>query len=184
MALELARRRPEAYAFVAHGLRPAPHHRHWLEQVRRAVETPGGRLLVVAPPGAAKSTYLSFVLPLWYLGRHPSRAVLAVTSSDTMARQFHGTVALGLSATPAHALVFPEEDARADPERGWSTDGLYLRGVPSGTKDPSYRCSGFGASVNVTNLGDPINGWTLTWSFSAGQQVREGGRLLRGSSTS
>ncbi len=32
---------------------------------------------------------------------------------------------------------------------------------------------GFGASVNVTNLGDPINGWTLSWSFSAGQRVAD-----------
>lgn len=32
---------------------------------------------------------------------------------------------------------------------------------------------GFGASVGLTNLGDPINGWTLTWSYSAGQQVRD-----------
>src|SRR5688572_2378721 len=32
---------------------------------------------------------------------------------------------------------------------------------------------GFGANVNVTNLGDPITGWTLTWSFSAGQQVMQ-----------
>ncbi|WP_416903237.1 cellulose binding domain-containing protein [Micromonospora echinospora] len=30
---------------------------------------------------------------------------------------------------------------------------------------------GFGADVAVTNLGDPVTGWTLTWSFTAGQQV-------------
>lgn len=32
---------------------------------------------------------------------------------------------------------------------------------------------GFGADVTVTNLGDPVNGWTLTWSFTAGQQVTQ-----------
>jgi len=32
---------------------------------------------------------------------------------------------------------------------------------------------GFGASVTVTNLGDPISGWTLTWSFTAGQQIAD-----------
>jgi beta-xylosidase len=32
---------------------------------------------------------------------------------------------------------------------------------------------GFGANVTVTNLGDPITGWTLTWSFGAGQQVTQ-----------
>ncbi|MBO4275968.1 cellulose-binding domain-containing protein, partial [Microbispora triticiradicis] len=32
---------------------------------------------------------------------------------------------------------------------------------------------GFGADVTVTNLGDTINGWTLTWTFSSGQQVTQ-----------
>ena len=27
---------------------------------------------------------------------------------------------------------------------------------------------GFGANVTVTNLGDPVNGWALTWSYAAG----------------
>ena len=32
---------------------------------------------------------------------------------------------------------------------------------------------GFGANVSVTNLGDPVNGWTLTWSYAAGQKVTQ-----------
>ncbi|MFK4246415.1 cellulose binding domain-containing protein [Micromonospora chokoriensis] len=32
---------------------------------------------------------------------------------------------------------------------------------------------GFGANVAVTNLGDPVNGWALTWSYAAGQQVTQ-----------
>ncbi|GAB3862477.1 rhamnogalacturonan lyase [Micromonospora andamanensis] len=32
---------------------------------------------------------------------------------------------------------------------------------------------GFGADITVTNLGDPVNGWTLTWSYAAGQQVTQ-----------
>ncbi|WP_433366918.1 non-reducing end alpha-L-arabinofuranosidase family hydrolase [Actinoplanes sp. CA-142083] len=32
---------------------------------------------------------------------------------------------------------------------------------------------GFGANVTVTNLGDPLTGWTLTWSFGAGQAVTQ-----------
>jgi len=32
---------------------------------------------------------------------------------------------------------------------------------------------GFGANVTVTNLGDPVNGWTLTWSYPAGQSVTQ-----------
>ncbi|MFC7529280.1 non-reducing end alpha-L-arabinofuranosidase family hydrolase [Actinoplanes sp. GCM10030250] len=32
---------------------------------------------------------------------------------------------------------------------------------------------GFGASVSVTNLGDQLSGWSLTWSFGAGQTVTQ-----------
>jgi hypothetical protein len=32
---------------------------------------------------------------------------------------------------------------------------------------------GFGASVSIKNLGDPLTSWTLTWSFSAGQTVTQ-----------
>ena len=39
---------------------------------------------------------------------------------------------------------------------------------------------GFGANVTITNLGDPVNGWRLTWSFGAGQTITQ---LWNGSST-
>jgi hypothetical protein len=32
---------------------------------------------------------------------------------------------------------------------------------------------GFGANVVITNLGDPVNGWRLTWSFGAGQTITQ-----------
>jgi hypothetical protein len=32
---------------------------------------------------------------------------------------------------------------------------------------------GFGANVLITNLGDPLTSWTLTWSFGAGQAVTQ-----------
>jgi len=32
---------------------------------------------------------------------------------------------------------------------------------------------GFTANVNITNLGDPVTSWTLTWSYTAGQQITQ-----------
>lgn len=32
---------------------------------------------------------------------------------------------------------------------------------------------GFTANVNVTNLGDPVNGWNLAWTFPSGQRVTQ-----------
>jgi len=32
---------------------------------------------------------------------------------------------------------------------------------------------GFGANVTIDNLGDPVNGWQLAWSFTAGQAITQ-----------
>ncbi|MEU8240999.1 non-reducing end alpha-L-arabinofuranosidase family hydrolase [Actinoplanes missouriensis] len=32
---------------------------------------------------------------------------------------------------------------------------------------------GFGANVSITNLGDPLTGWNLTWTYGAGQSVTQ-----------
>src|SRR4051794_3191119 len=32
---------------------------------------------------------------------------------------------------------------------------------------------GFGANVQITNLGDAVSGWTLQWSFGGGEQVTQ-----------
>jgi O-glycosyl hydrolase len=37
----------------------------------------------------------------------------------------------------------------------------------------SQWAGGFGADVTITNLGDPLTSWTLTWSYSAGQTVTQ-----------
>src|SRR3954467_11317394 len=37
----------------------------------------------------------------------------------------------------------------------------------------SQWAGGFGANVAVNNLGDPVSGWQLTWSFTAGQTITQ-----------
>src|SRR5205807_2280943 len=32
---------------------------------------------------------------------------------------------------------------------------------------------GFGANVTITNLGDPVTSWRLTWLFTAGQTITQ-----------
>lgn len=107
------------------------------------------------------------MLPLWYLGNHPERAVLALTSSDGMAGQFHGVVELAFRTSAGHRAVFGGEAGEPDQARGWSSDGLFLRGVPPAVKDPSYRCAGFGTAVigsrcHLLILDDPVTQKTST----------------------
>ena len=54
-----------------------------------------------------------------------------------------------------------------------STNAAAAAGCSVNYSVTSQWSGGFGANVTITNLGDPINGWTLTWSYPAGQQVTQ-----------
>lgn len=67
-------------------------------------------LLLHAPPGSAKSTYISVLLPPWYLANFPQNNVLFATHSDDFAQRWgrrvrnellNETAALGISLSPA-----------------------------------------------------------------------------------
>jgi hypothetical protein len=67
----------------------AVHHGMILREMQRCMETPHGRLMIMAPPGSAKSTYASVVAPSWYLGKYPNRRVILSSYGADLARR-HG----------------------------------------------------------------------------------------------
>lgn len=139
------------YGEYVHELAPARHHQAWIDLIMQLIEgrLPGGKrkLLILAPPNSAKSTWLSLIFPPWYLGNHPDQSLLFLTSSDIMAGHFSTTVRATLQQNERHALVFPDLACRPAIKRGWSSEGLYLYGAPSSSKDPTYRAVGYGARV-------------------------------------
>ncbi len=46
------------------------------------------RLMVLMPPGSAKSTYSSVIFPAWWFGLHPSSAVIAASHTADLAEHF------------------------------------------------------------------------------------------------
>lgn len=59
-----------------------------LEVLERTVTRPFGRCMIYAPPGAAKSSYTSVVMPSWVMGRQPkSRIILTSYAADLAERQ-------------------------------------------------------------------------------------------------
>jgi hypothetical protein len=69
-------------------------------------------------------------------------------------------------ATPALALA------------GASVAGTQLASAATAGCQVTYTITsqwsgGFGANVSVTNLGDGVSGWRLTWTFTAGQTVTQ-----------
>ncbi|WP_203685147.1 non-reducing end alpha-L-arabinofuranosidase family hydrolase, partial [Actinoplanes siamensis] len=69
------------------------------------------------------------------------------------------SAALTLLASTAVALARPADAAAAGCSVSYAVSSQWQ--------------DGFGASVSITNLGDPLASWTLTWSYGAGQTVTQ-----------
>jgi predicted phage terminase large subunit-like protein len=67
----------------------AEHHRLILREMQRCMQTRHGRLMVMAPPGSAKSTYATVVGPSWFLGTQTDRRVILASYGGDLARR-HG----------------------------------------------------------------------------------------------
>ena len=46
------------------------------------------RLMVLMPPGSAKSTYASVLFPPWFMGRNPQMSILGVSNTTDLAERF------------------------------------------------------------------------------------------------
>jgi len=124
--------------------KPALHHLVLLELVQRAIDgtlvhpvtgNPCANLMVLMPPGAAKSTYISMDTPPWYLQRKPGSRILACSYAaelvEGFSRDCRNTVlaegkVLGYSLTA---------DSRSVQE--WMT-----------TNGGAYRCVGIGGGIS------------------------------------
>ncbi|MGC8474763.1 MAG: phage terminase large subunit [Acetobacteraceae bacterium] len=72
----------------ADGLKPARHHRLLLSRLTDLAEGNIDRLMVMMPPGSAKSTYCSVLFPVWFLGRYPGSSIIAAAHTADLADHF------------------------------------------------------------------------------------------------
>jgi len=147
-----------------YGLQPARFHRLWNRIADDVIarRVPQNKVLFLAPPNTAKSTWNSLIRPAHYLGQHPDHNLLFFTSSEPMSRTFHSAVESMLRDNEKYRTVFPDPQNRPNRARGWSGDGLYLQGTPPLAKDGAYRAVGWNASVmgaraNGIIIDDPMN---------------------------
>ncbi len=69
-------------------LRPARHHKEILRQLADVAVGRCDRLMLLMPPGSAKSTYASVAFPAWYLLSHPKAQVIAACHTESLAAHF------------------------------------------------------------------------------------------------
>lgn len=70
------------------GQTPARHHRVLLDHLEQVTLGNIDRLLVLMPPGSAKSTYSSTIFPAWWFRRHQSSSIIAASHTADLAEHF------------------------------------------------------------------------------------------------
>lgn len=134
------------------GYQPAKHHRLIISKLEAVERGEIKRLMVFMPPGSAKSTYGSILFPSWYLGRNPTRSVLAASHTTELAERFGRKVRNILADEPYQSLFDTRlaEDSQAAGRWATSVGGEYYA-AGAGTAILGYR-----ADLGI--MDDPVAG--------------------------
>jgi len=130
------------------GYEPAAHHKLLIAELEALARNDTDRLMVVMPPGSAKSTYTSVLFPPWLMQSVSGSAILAASHTVQLAERF-GRRARNLVATQSAVLKMALVGDNKAAGR-WAVDNgaeYYAAGVDTGI-------AGFRADIAL--IDDPI----------------------------
>jgi len=70
------------------GQAPAAHQRLLIHELEAVSDGSVDRLLILMPPGSAKSTYASVLFPVWWFTQHPGSSIIAASHTAGLAQYF------------------------------------------------------------------------------------------------
>ena len=132
---------------------PAAHHLKICERLEALERGEISRLMIFMPPGSAKSSYGSVMFPSWYIGRNPTKSLIAASHGVDLAERF-GRRVRNIISEPRYAHVFRACRLSSDSQaagRWATTEGgeYYAAGVGTGIL-------GFRADLAI--IDDPVAG--------------------------
>ena len=157
-----------AFANYVIEVTPAAHHILICDAIDQLMDDEYDELIILAPPGSAKSTYTSIALPPYFLGHYPKGHILTASYSVELAEKW-GRRVRNCVDSPRYNAVFPDTTLSKDSTAAgrWATaqgGELYAAGVGSGIL-------GFRADLAV--IDDPISGFEQAQSFTQLKKVHE-----------
>lgn len=102
-------------------------------------------LMVVTPPGHAKSFKISVIFSAWFIGNNPDKHILLISNTATQAELFSTAVRDTIEFNPRYHEVFP--DILPDKKKGWAGSEWFLQREQSGDKDASFAATGIGGPI-------------------------------------
>ncbi len=116
---------------------PAGHHLLLIQELERVARGEVDRLMLLLPPGSAKSTYASVLFPAWWFSQHPASSVIAAAHTAGLARHF-GQGVKGLveehSARLGYGLQRGASAERFATSRGGQYYATGVRGAVTGRR--------------------------------------------------
>ena len=132
----------DAFGEYVFGYKPAVHHQVWIDLLQ---ETRLKRLVVVAPPGVAKSTWCSIIYPAWRIGREPWIHYLGTSVTATQSQLFSVAVRDTIGHNARFGEVFP--DLHPNRAKGWGESEWFVRRTNTGDPHPTFAAAGVGGAV-------------------------------------
>lgn len=132
----------------------ARHHIVTLEAIERCMTTPFGRLIIMEPPGSAKSTYASVVGVSWYVNKFAGSEVIITGYGDDLPKK-HSRRIRQIVKDPKARAIWPNKPTLASDNKAveqWAlSNGSAVRaaGILSGIT---------GNRANGVVIDDPVKG--------------------------
>jgi len=153
------------FALRPSGLEPAAHHLRLIEALEAVERGDCPRLMVLMPPGSAKSTYASVLFPAWFLARRRQADIIAASHTGSLARHFGRQVrALLLAHGRRLGIALDRAEAGATRFRTDAGGSYYAVGV---------RGPVTGRRADLLLIDDPVRGQADADSSKARAQLWE-----------
>jgi hypothetical protein len=120
------------------GFDPAPHHQLICREIDAFLGSDDEVLLLFAPPGSAKSTWVSVLFPSHYLARFPQKSILAATHSVEFAQRWGRRVRNDIALDSSVLGIELASDSQASDRWALTTGGEYY-GVGAGVGISGFR---------------------------------------------
>lgn len=163
---------------------PAAHHVVMAQALDRIEKSQSDRVMLLLPPGSAKSTYGSHLFPAYFFGRNPRASVIAASHTNEFADKW-GRKVRNTVMDPQFAPLFDTRVADDSKAAGdWATrqGGAYFA-VGAGARVQGRRadlmviddCFGSREDADSELIRDKLWDW---WKFDLFPRLKPGGRVV------
>ena len=164
------------------GQTPAAHHNLLISELEKVATGQTDRLMLLLPPGSAKSTYASVLFPAWWFTQHSKSSIIAASHTADLAQHF-GRQARDLVAAQSERLGYSLAQQNKAAGRWRTTAGGDYFSV--GIRGPIT-----GRRADLAIIDDPIkshaeadnaNHRDFVWNWSRADlstRLKPGGRIV------